>query len=130
MTDTLRPWSGTGTIIVIDDEETVRKVVSRIVQSFGFDVLTAESGNAGLTQLRDHAGDVRCVLLDLTLPGSSGMEVLDGVRSLAPAMPVVLITGFDGQEAASRLCGRSVNAILQKPFTIAVMRETLQLVIG
>src|SRR5512136_1653690 len=87
-------------ILVIDDEEIMRDGCSRILSKEGWCVMTAENGTRGIDQIKEHLGHIGVVLLDLMMPGMSGMEVLDQVRAFAPHLLVIVITGYATVESA------------------------------
>lgn len=110
------PWSSSGTILVVDDEETLRSVISRILESWGFDCLTAADGRSGIEALRNHGPAIRAVLMDLTMPHLDGEQAFREMRAIRPELPVVLMSGFNEQEAVSRFLGRGLAGFVQKPF--------------
>jgi two-component system, cell cycle sensor histidine kinase and response regulator CckA len=111
-------WRGRGTLLVVEDEEGVREVVSRMAERLGFEVIAAEDGIAALEQVESHHGEFAAVLLDLSMPRMDGHETLQQLRERRPDLPVVLMSGYSEQEVATKLvadAGSSV-AFLQKPF--------------
>ena len=86
-------------ILVIDDEQIMRDGCTRILSKEGWEVVTAENGEAGLDAITKGDGfDV--VLLDLMMPGISGMEVLEAVHQVDPHLLVIVITGYATVESA------------------------------
>ena len=110
-------WSGAGTVLVIDDEEVVRSVSRRYLQRVGFHVLTASHGTEGIEVFRTHADEVVCVVLDLTMPGMTGIEVLRGLRRVREDVPIILSSGYNEQDVSQQFAGRRLAAFLQKPYT-------------
>jgi PAS domain S-box-containing protein len=111
-------WRGRGTVLVVEDEEGVREVVSRMLERLGFDVISAENGVAALDLLEGHNGSLSAVLLDLSMPRMGGQETLHRLRERRPELPVVLMSGYTEHEVASKLLDGSTGAVafLQKPF--------------
>ena len=111
-------WRGLGTVLVVEDEEGVREVVSRMLERLGFQVITAVDGIDALDRLDDHDGSVAAVLLDLSMPRMSGHEALEQIRERMPEVPVVLMSGYTEQDIASKLLDGTSGAagFLQKPF--------------
>ncbi len=105
-----------GLVLIVDDEESVRSLAARIVERAGGRTLLAADGEAGLALLRAHGDDLGCVLLDLSMPRLSGEQVLPAIRELRPALPVVVMSGYDTEELRSRFVGAAPVAFLQKPF--------------
>jgi PAS domain S-box-containing protein len=119
-------YRGTGTILIVDDEEIVRSVTGRILRSFGFKVVSAADGIEGLSRFRSHENEVRAVLLDLTMPGLDGEAVFRELRALRHDLPVLLMSGYNEQDAVSRFAGKGLAGFLQKPFTVDQLLEKLR----
>lgn len=119
-------WRGTGTILVVDDEETVRGVAKRMFESFGFQVLLAEDGLQGLEVYRTHTDEIVCVLLDLTMPRLGGERTFAELRKLRPNLPVILCSGYNEQDVTQNFVGKGLAGFIQKPFTFSELRETVR----
>jgi CheY-like chemotaxis protein len=104
----------------------VRNVTARILQSFGFRVLSASDGVEGLSLFGSHAGEIVAVLLDLTMPGLDGEAVFRELRTIRQSLPVLLMSGYNEQEAVSRFAGKGLAGFLQKPFTVDQLMEKLR----
>jgi CheY-like chemotaxis protein len=122
-------WQGTGTILVIDDEESVRGVSRMILEEFGFSVLTAEDGLRGLDTYRAHAEGIRLVLLDMTMPHLNGEETFRELRRVKPDVKVILSSGFSEQEATLQFAGKGLAGFLQKPYRAAQLIEAVRVVL-
>jgi PAS domain S-box-containing protein len=119
-------WRGSGVALVIDDEPAVRHVAQRMLATFGLEVVTAASGQEGLARLRERPHAFAVVLLDLTMPGMSGDETYQHLRTIRTDLPVVLMSGFSHQEAAARFDGHVLAGFLQKPFRLDRLREIVR----
>jgi PAS domain S-box-containing protein len=119
-------WRGSGTVLVIDDEETVRRTSTRILEILGFTVRTAVDGADGLAQFRATPGEFALVLLDLTMPQLGGREVLQAIHALRPAQRVVLMSGYRAEEAAQRFAATGPEVFLEKPFRLAELRAAVR----
>ncbi len=115
-----------GRALVVDDNDLVRRVIGRMLERLGVDVVPCSSGAEALDVLA--AGDPVCdvVLLDLTMPGISGEDVFRRIRRLHSGLPVVLMSGFDEQEVATKLVGRGAAGFLQKPYRFEELRGVLE----
>jgi PAS domain S-box-containing protein len=109
-------WMGTGTILVVDDEEGVRLVAADLLKSMGFDVITAEDGLQALERFRECSDRIKAVLMDLTMPHLDGVETFRELRRLDPGCRVVLTSGYNEQEAIQDFLGKGLVAFVQKPF--------------
>jgi PAS domain S-box-containing protein len=107
------------TVLVIDDENLVRDVVARMVEDLGYVALAAADGPSALALIDRQPVDA--VLVDLSMPGMSGADVLAALRTRRPGLPVILCSGFDRE-------GRGpigADAYLAKPFRIDALEHTL-----
>jgi PAS domain S-box-containing protein len=109
-------WRGTGTILIVDDEEGVRLVARKTLEMAGFTVITAEGGRAGVQMFRTHVDEIRAVLLDMTMPDMSGEEVFRAIRTIRPGVRVILSSGYNEQETVSQFQGKGLAGFIQKPY--------------
>jgi PAS domain S-box-containing protein len=116
-------WVGSGPLLLIDDDDGVRNVLSQMLRSLGFDVTEAAGGRIGLELFERTPFPL--VVLDWLMPGFSGEQVLKALHALDPALPVVLVSGYSAEDFESY--GASVVR-LQKPMTIAELRDALRAV--
>jgi CheY-like chemotaxis protein len=117
---------GQGTVLVVDDEATIRTTVVRMLSHFGFEAVSASDGREALQVFRANPGRFDVVLLDLTMPYLDGEQTFAELRRLRPDMRVVLMSGFSQQEALLRFTGKGLANFLQKPFGFEALREVLQ----
>jgi PAS domain S-box-containing protein len=104
-------------ILVIDDEQIMRDGCQRILSKDGWSVLTAENGKKGLEEIQAQPESIDVILLDLMMPGMSGMEVLDQVRAIDPNLLVIVITGYATVESAVEAMKKGAYDFIPKPFT-------------
>ncbi len=119
-------WRGSGTVLVVDDEPTVRVTAARMLESIGFSVLTANDGREAVARFRAEAAGIRAVLLDLTMPHLDGEGTFRELRLLQPDVRVLLMSGFNEQEAISGFVGKGLAGFLQKPFRVESLRARLK----
>ncbi len=120
-----RPLGHAGTILVVDDEEMVREVAARLVRSLGFDVATAVDGADAVRIVAEQPTAIVCVLLDLSMPRMDGTLAFGRLRALRPDLRIVLSSGYDEQATVQHLISQGLAGFLQKPYTLAALRETL-----
>jgi two-component system sensor histidine kinase/response regulator len=114
--DSRKPY----TVLVIDDEESMRDSCSLILAKEGFEADTAENGELGLEKVREKLPDF--VLIDLKMPGIGGLEVLDKVKKINPDSIPIVITGYATVESAVEAMKRGAYDFLPKPFTPEELR--------
>ena len=124
------PWQGSGTLLLVDDEEPIREVAARMLERCGFSVLLAADGAEAVRVFQEHADDIVGVLLDLTMPRLDGMQTLRELRRLRRGVPVLLASGYSEQEIAPRLTGLEPTGFIQKPYQTATVRAKLQQMLG
>jgi len=120
----------TGTILVVDDEEIVRRTAKQALERYGCNVLVAENGARGLEIFREQADGINCVVLDLTMPVMSGEETLERMRSLRTDIPIILSSGYNEAEALRRFEGKGLAGFLQKPYKAAALATMIGNVIS
>lgn len=119
-------WRGEGLILVVDDEQTVRSVATRMVSRMGFNALTATDGDEALRVFRERSTKISCVLLDLTMPGIDGVETYRQMRALNEKVPVIISSGFNKPDAIARFGDPGPAAFVQKPYRSAALGEALR----
>ena len=124
------PWHGEGTVLVVDDEETMRSTVARMMRLFGLKVVLAEDGREAVKIFHADPERFAFVLLDLTMPHMDGEQTFTELRRLRPDVRVVLMSGFNAQEAMLRFTGKGLANFLQKPFAVGELRAVVQEVMG
>jgi PAS domain S-box-containing protein len=104
------------TILVVDDEDMVRRIAQASLENRGYRVLLARDGLEGIRMVEKHP-ETAVVLLDLTMPVMGGEEAIDPMMAAAPGMQVIVSTGYGEREAVARFTRKHVQAFLQKPYT-------------
>jgi len=107
-----------GTVLVVDDEDAVRRTVGRVLQVLGCKVLNAEDGTVAVEVVRTFENPIDLVLLDLTMPILDGVQTLRELRRIRPELPVILMSGFAEAHALAKFGEHRLSGFLQKPFTI------------
>ena len=113
-----------------DDEPGVRAAVTKALKRLGFTVLAAADGVEAMELFRQHQADIRCVFCDLTMPRMGGWEILTALRKLAPAIPVILASGYNEAQAMAGNHPELPQAFLSKPFEFADLRNVVSRVLG
>jgi CheY-like chemotaxis protein len=111
------PLSGTETILLVEDEPSVRNLVERVLNSRGYRVLSAGHGGDALRLARARDGDIDLVLTDVVMPNMSGRELVDALRSTRPDVRVLYMSGYTDDEIVRRGLHDPTMAFIQKPFT-------------
>jgi PAS domain S-box-containing protein len=115
-----------GTILVVDDEAAVRDVARLLLESLGFQTLLASDGIEALAVYGKHRAQIVSVLMDLTMPTLDGEETFRELRRIDPGVRVLLMSGYNEQDAIARFVGKGVAGFIQKPFTLADLTQRLR----
>jgi two-component system cell cycle sensor histidine kinase/response regulator CckA len=106
------------TVLVVDDEDIVRRMASAALKSRGFGVICAANGAEAVDVLRTHPG-VSLVILDLTMPVMTGEQALPLLQAIDAEVPILLSSGYSEAEISRRFASSGIAGVLQKPYTVA-----------
>jgi two-component system chemotaxis response regulator CheY len=111
-------------VLIVDDNNSTREMVKVILQKIGHEVIgEAGDGESALEAFTKLRPDV--VLLDIIMPGKSGLQVLDEIREIEPAAKVIMVTAVDQDEVNIHLLSKGVAAVIYKPFSYADIEKAL-----
>ncbi len=122
--------TGEGCILVVDDEQVIREIAGSILTECGYDVVTAENGFEALNIFRERAAEIKLVLLDMAMPGMSGLEVFVELQKMDPEVRVLLSSGFRMDERVQKAIGLGVKGFVQKPYNFRKLAEEVASVIS
>ena len=122
-------WRGSGTILLVDDQETVLSATTSTLEWLGFSVVTASDGAEAVEIFRGRADEFACVILDLTMPGLDGEEALALLRGIRDDVAIVLSSGYSQAESLELVQGWKPAGFIQKPYRLACLREQLRRVL-
>jgi len=105
------------TILIVDDEETVRDVVSQMLKQNNLKVMTAANGKEGVQLFKKHSDEISMVILDATMPEMNGEETFRELQMIKSNVRVVLTSGYNEQDVTSYFVGKGLAGFIQKPFS-------------
>ena len=111
---------GKGTILVVDDEESIVKVSVRLLESMGYEVLTATRGAQAIELVRRHGEGISLVILDMTMPEMSGAKTFSAIREIAPNLKVLLASGYSLEGQAQEIIENEFLLTILKYFPFIV----------
>jgi CheY-like chemotaxis protein len=120
---------GGGAVLLVEDEEPVRKMTRVMLTRLSYTVLEASDGIEAVEVFRQHQNEICCVLCDLTMPRMDGWETLLALRKISPGIPVILSSGYDKAQVMEGEHAEWPQAFLGKPYKLSDLRETIQKVI-
>ena len=120
---------GTGTILLVDDEEAVLEVGEKLLRVMGYHVLTAREGREAVDVYKKHRETVNLVLLDIIMPNMKGGEVFDCLKEINPDIKVLLLSGYSIDGEAAKILERGGKGFIQKPFDMERLSETIRAIL-
>ncbi|MCD6288137.1 MAG: response regulator, partial [Candidatus Hydrogenedentes bacterium] len=123
-------WRGSGTVLLADDEETVRVVGSLMLERIGFDVVTADDGRDAVEKFKQLGDKLAFVLLDLTMPHMDGEEAFREFRQINDRVPVILSSGYNEQDVVERFAGKGLAGFIQKPYEYDALVRAIRNILG
>lgn len=121
---------GSGTVLVVDDDQSLRYLVKRTLTSAGYTVLMAENGHVALRLLRELKGSVDLLLTDLVMPEMSGHQLADLSRAINPSLRVVFMSGYTEDETTRESLQHEGMAFVAKPFTVSSLTRGVSRAMG
>jgi signal transduction histidine kinase/CheY-like chemotaxis protein len=123
-------WKTSGVVLIVDDEESVRRVGSLMLERLGVKVVSVASGEEALRIMDSGAHNFCCVILDLMMPGLSGTDTLCAIRKRNQNLPVLIVTGYGESDASDLLGELSATGLLAKPFTSEQLGVAVRAALG
>ena len=121
---------GSETVLLVDDEDTIREVGGELLESMGYRVLLAGNGEQAIDIYRDNQEDIDVVLLDMVMPSMGGGEAYDRLKEIDPQVKVLLSSGFSIDGEATKILARGCDGFIQKPFTMRDLAGRIKQVLG
>jgi len=113
-------------ILLVEDQDQVRDVVGEMLESYGYEVLRASSGEEALRICSTEAGPIHLLLTDLVMPGMSGREVSEHLAALRPDTKCLFMSGYTDDAVVKNKVLESGTPFIHKPFTAAVLQRTIR----
>jgi two-component system cell cycle sensor histidine kinase/response regulator CckA len=120
---------GTGTLLLVDDEEMIIKVAKELLQELGYQVMSALSGQEAIELYKKNADKIDLVIMDMIMPGMSGGETFDRLKEINPEIKVLLSSGYSINGQASKILERGCDGFIQKPFNLIQLSDKIQSII-
>ncbi len=113
-------------VLIVDDEESIRKVTSSMVKKLGYRPCPAASGSEAVEQLSELGEQVRMALVDLTMPGMDGYETCRRLVQIRPGLPVILTSGYPREDMDRSLDETPAAGFCQKPFLVQSLKDVME----
>ena len=122
--------AGSETILMVEDDEAVRRAAERILKSFGYEVLVARTPSEGLALCEAHEGPIHLLVTDVVLPGMSGPDLAASACVIRPEMKVLYVSGYADNAIVEHGVLKEGLSFLEKPFTSEGLARKVQEILG
>jgi two-component system cell cycle sensor histidine kinase/response regulator CckA len=122
-------WKGSGTVLLVEDEEMIMSVAKIMIEELGFTVIEASNGKEALELYQKHAADITLVLTDMGMPVMDGYALLGELKKLAPELPIIISSGFGNSVVSERVAPEEIAGLISKPYNFEQMQEILKTVV-
>ena len=119
------PWHGKGTLLIVEDEESVRSIMGNSLKTLGFRVLLAANGKEGVEMFKSRHKEIDLVLLDMVMPQMNGEEVYKEIHKIKPDAKILVMSGYSEDDVLEIFAGRTIEGFLQKPFRYTELRDKI-----
>jgi CheY-like chemotaxis protein len=119
-------WKGSGTILLVDDEDAILLSTSYILKKLGFTVIEAKNGKEALECSRQFFSDIVLVLTDIGMPEMNGQELICELRKLKPQLPIILSSGYADSNLRSQIDEDGLAGFLNKPYSFEELQVVLK----
>ncbi len=117
---------GSGKILLIDDEDTVRATTSTMLQTLGYEVIEASSGIEGIELFKKHKEEIVAVLCDMIMPALSGKETLLEIKKISNSVPLIICSGYITENVSQLIRANIAKSHIRKPFTLMDLSKVLE----
>ncbi|MBI4750543.1 MAG: GAF domain-containing protein [Acidobacteria bacterium] len=124
------PFSGSGTILLVEDESIVRDLVTAVLEPEGYTVLQAVNGLEAIQLFEHHDGKVDLIISDMVMPGMSGKQLFETLTRRDPNLKFILMTGYSAEAIEGQIEGRVKPGMLHKPFSPLDLFRKIKEVLG
>ncbi|MFO7716533.1 response regulator [Desulfosarcina sp.] len=121
-----RPEKGSGTILVVDDEEYILKADKAMLNELGYDVLLANGGKEALRVFDENKDRIQLLILDLIMPDLGGEIVYDRIKSIRPEVRVILSSGYSIEGQAESILKKGCDGFIQKPYNLNQLAQKIK----
>jgi two-component system, cell cycle sensor histidine kinase and response regulator CckA len=121
---------GQGLVLLVDDEELILDIGSKMLQKLGYDVLQAAGGQQAVETYRRHCSAIDLVILDMIMPDMGGGDAYDQIRQIDPDVKVLLSSGYSIDGEAANILQRGCDGFIQKPFSLTELSRKVEVVLG
>jgi PAS domain S-box-containing protein len=119
-------WQGSGTILLVEDDEQVMSIARTMLRELGFFVIEASNGKDALELYQQNAVDITLVMTDMGMPVMDGYELFSELKKLKPELPILISSGFGDVEITSKIARDEITGLISKPYRFDLLQETVK----
>ena len=123
-------WRSSGKILFVDDEETIRQVGNSLLKLLGFEALLAADGLEAIRTFKEHAADLRLVLLDMSMPRMDDYEVFRELRKIRADIIAIICSSHNITDDVDRPDCKDIAGFIQKPYQLSTLSRKIREVLG
>ena len=120
---------GQETVLLVDDEDMIIDVGTRMLKKLGYKVFAARDGKEAIAVFKKHLEEIDVIVLDMIMPQMGGGETYDQVKKIKPGVKVLLSSGYSITGQASEILNRGCNGFIQKPFNLQNLSQNLRAIL-
>lgn len=119
------------TVLLIDDEPVVREIGSELLESLGFDCITAQNGEEGIRLFKENRDIISLLILDIEMPGITGEKIYDMLKAIDPSVHILICSGFSKNHLESQYFKRKLDQsmYMSKPFQLKELSQRLRAIL-
>ncbi|NTW98695.1 MAG: PAS domain S-box protein, partial [Geobacteraceae bacterium] len=122
------PWQGSGTILLVEDEESIRCIAQEMLEELGFKVIKASNGKDAIELYRQYSSDIRLTVTDIGMPVMDGYALFRELTGINPELPIIISSGFGDMDVSEHIAPENIAGRISKPYSFDKMREVLKAV--
>jgi PAS domain S-box-containing protein len=123
------PWRGSGTILLVEDEDQIRMISKSLLQSMGFTVIDASNGKDALAMYQHNITAITLIVTDIGMPVMNGYEMIREIKKLNPGLPIIITSGFGDDDVTSQIARKDVAWLISKPYNYDQLQNALKSVV-
>jgi len=120
------PWQGSGTVLLVEDEELIILLANAMLKELGFKVIEASNGKEALEKYQKNADVITLVVTDIGMPVMDGYELFRELKKLNPPLPIIISSGFGDEVVTSRIPREDIAGMVSKPYRFDQLRDVLK----
>jgi CHASE3 domain sensor protein/CheY-like chemotaxis protein len=119
-------WKGSGTLLLVEDDENIRPLAKEFLEILGYTVLEAVNGKEALKMYKNNSAEINLVFTDMGMPVMDGYELFEKLKKIKPELPIVVSSGFGDTEISTKLGQDNLAGFVSKPYSLDKLREVMK----